>query len=114
VRERRRSEQIGRARSDGRGDRHHAAAKMRLRVRNRAVCHCLLVMRAQRRQRVAMLIQRLAHACHVAMTEDCEHAAKERLGAEAVFCRDALRGQIAHERLCGGQAQRAARTRAAC
>ncbi len=108
MRERRRRDEIRRARADRRRDRHHPSAEMRLCVSDRAVRHRLLVLRAQRRQLVTMLIQRLAEARDVAVPEDREHAAEEQLGAAAVFRRDALRREVTHERLRGGQADGAA------
>ncbi|MGF6984667.1 hypothetical protein QFZ99_004144 [Paraburkholderia atlantica] len=58
-----------------------------------------------------MLIQRLADARDVAVAEDREHATEQRFDAGAVFAGDALRGQIAHQRLRHRQADRAAGAR---
>ncbi|CAM8870284.1 hypothetical protein NCH_04217 [Burkholderia pseudomallei] len=109
VRERGRGDEVRRAGADRCRHGHHPAAQVRLRVRDRAVRHRLLVVRAVGRQRVAVLMQRLAQARDVAVPEDREHAAEQR--RVAVAGHDALRGQIAHERLRGGQPDRALHAR---
>ena len=112
MRERCSGQQIGRAGANGGRDRHHPAPEMRLRIGNRTMCHGLFVMRAQRRQFMTMLIQRFADARDVAVSEDREHAAEQRFGAGAVLGPDALRREVADQRLRRGKPQRARGRRA--
>jgi hypothetical protein len=101
VRERRGGDEVRRARPDRGRDGHHAPPKMRLRIRDRAVRHRLLVVRAVGRQVFAVPVKRLANPRDVAMPEDREHAAKKRLARCRALCRE-----VAHERLRGGEADR--------
>ena len=92
VRERGGGDEVGGARPDRRRARHHAPAEVRLGVRDRRVRHRLLVVRAIRRQHVAVRVQRLADAGDVAVAEDREHAAEERrLAVSRVATRSAAR-----------------------
>ncbi len=74
ARARRPVTEVGRARSDGGGHRHHPAPEVRLGIRDGRVRHGLLVVRTIRRQVFAMLVQRFAHARDVAVSEDGEYA----------------------------------------
>ena len=76
MRERRRRHEIGCPRPDRCRARHHAPAHVRFSVSNRGVRHCLLAVRAIRRQFVSHRIQRFADAGDVAVAEDREDAAE--------------------------------------
>ncbi len=71
------------------------------------MCHRLLVVRPQRRQLMTMLVQRFAHSRDVAVPEDREDAAEQRLGSGAVPGPDALRREVADQRLRRGKPHRA-------
>ena len=70
---------------------------MHLRVGRRGVDHGLLVAREVVAKRVAMLLQRLTDAGDVAVPEDPEHAAEERLLVSVA--RGPLLREESHERL---------------
>ena len=80
---------VGRAGADGGGAGHEAAAAHRLGIGGGGVRHGLLVMGAVGRQRIADLVERLAHAGDIAMAEDREDAARRSarfLPSITVFC----------------------------
>ena len=63
--------------------------------------HGLFVARLVVAQQVAVLLQRLAHACDVAVAKDTEAAVKEAV-AQAVALH-ILHGEETHKRLGGGE-----------
>ncbi len=79
MRDRGGGDHVGRARADRGGAGHHPPAPRGLGEGDRGMRHRLLVMGAIGRQRVARAIERLAHAGHVAMAEDREHALEQPL-----------------------------------
>jgi hypothetical protein len=76
---------------------HHAAPPARLGEGDRRLAHCLLVMRAQCRQPLAHVVQRLADSGDIAMPENRKNAGKQGNLAAIHFAR--LRREIANERL---------------
>ena len=104
MRDRGGGDHVGRAGADRGGAGHHPLAARSLGEGDRGVRHRLLVMGAIGRQRVARGVERLAHARHIAMAEDREHALEQALLAPVDF--DSLGAQEANHRLGGGQSDR--------
>ena len=101
MRQRGRGDEVGRAGPDRGRARHHPAPHVRLGVGDRGVRHALLVVRAEGGQVAPMLVQRLADAGDVAVTEDGEDAAEQ--GRRALGRLDTLRGETTHQRLRHGE-----------
>ena len=91
--------EVGGPRPDGCGYRHGAAPDAGPGVGDRGMRHALFVVAPVRRQLVARRIQRLAERRHVAVAENGPDAGDER--DTGLYL---LRGQVAHQRLGGGQA----------
>ncbi len=94
---------VGRPGSDRAGARHHALPPRGLGEGDGRVRHCLLVVRPEGRQDLARLPQRLAQSGDVAVAEDRPDAGKKRLDASVEL--GSLGREIAHHRLCRGEAE---------
>ena len=115
VRERSGRHEVGRARADRGGAGHHAPATVGLGEGDRRVCHRLLVVRAERRQGLAMGRERLADARDVAVSEDREHAVEERLvAARPVGSSAAARCRTRAWAIVRSQARSCGRSRRRC
>src|SRR5205823_6045863 len=102
VRERRRRDEVGGSRADRRRARHHSTPHVGFGKRDRSVRHRLLVVRTIRWHLFAHGVERFADARDIAVTENREDAAEQRL---AVFV-PAQRREIANERLRCSQSNR--------
>ena len=98
------SDHIGCARANRGGAGHHAAAARRLGEGDCGMRHRLLVVGAIGRQYAARRVERFAHARHIAVAEDCEHAGEERDDPAVDF--GLLRREEADGRLGGGETDR--------
>ena len=109
VRQRRGSEEVGRSGSDRTRASHHAAPKVRLRVSNRRMSHCLFVVRAVSRQPVAILVKSLPECGDVSVAEDGEYSPEKRNDFIALraFKSRAQSRKVAHESLRGRKPHRA-------
>src|SRR6201987_4412383 len=103
-------QEVRRSWSDRTRARHHTAPKVRLGVSNSRMGHGLFVVRPVSRQPVPILVEGLPKGGNVSMAEYGEHTAKERNDpvAAGIFNSYTQSGQIADQRLRGGQPHRAA------
>ena len=104
VRDRGGGDHVGRAGADRGRAGHHAPAARGLGEGDRGMRHRLLVVGAIGGQDFARGVERFAHARHVAVAEDREHALEQPLLAAVDF--DLLSAQEANHRLRGGQPDR--------
>ena len=100
---------VGGARADRGGDRHRTEPVLHLGVAGRDVDHALLVAALVEPEVLAVLQQRLADAGHVAVAEDAQCAAEERL--HHVVALNLLSGEEADDGLSHGEAERWCLTR---
>ena len=104
MRHRRRCDHVGRAGADRGCAGHHALAARGFGEGDRGMGHRLFVVGAVGGESVARGVERFAHARHVAVAENREHALEQALFQAVDF--DSLSAQEANHRLSGGQPDR--------